>query len=113
MANHKTRISTKAAPGDRKRKKKADHPTLSSNCSRKSRMGADASPALRQTNQAATAMARNKIVQTGANSQLGGVQAGFLSSAYQGRRDGVVSKDPRSAAARQAAMQTMSRMNEW
>ena len=78
MANHNMTISAKARPGDLSRKKRADHATLSNNCSRKSCTGAAVKPAFRQTNQAAIAIAMNKIVQTGPNSQLGAVQRGLL-----------------------------------
>ena len=112
MANHKRIISVKARPGDRSPKNRMDHAILSSNCSRKSRIGTAVSPTFPQTSQAAIAIARNRIVQTGPNSQLGGVQRGLLKLAYHGRRAGVVTKDPSAAAPRQTAMQTMSRIND-
>jgi len=102
-------ISAKAGPGDRSRKNTADHATLSNNCNRNSRMGAAVKPASRQISQAAIAIAMYKIVQTGPNSQLGGVQLGLLKLAYHGRSAGVVHNDPSPAAAKQTAMQTMSR----
>src|SRR5579864_1705243 len=108
MANHSMTISTKAGPGDRSRKNTADHATLSNNCSRKSCIGAAVKPTSRQISQAAIAMAMYKIVQTGPNSQLGGVQLGLLKLAYHGRSAGVVHNDPSPAAAKQTAMQTMS-----
>ena len=112
MANHKMTISAKARPGDLSRKKRADHATLSNNCSRKSCIGAAVKPTFRQTNQAAIAIAMNKIVQTGPNSQLGAVQRGLLRPAYHGRSAGAVSNDPSPAAPRQIAMQTMSRIDD-
>src|SRR2546430_560776 len=77
-ANHKTTISVKATPGDLIRKNIADHATLSTNCVRKKCIGAAVTPAFRQTNQAAIAIARYKTVQTGPNSQLGGFHLGLL-----------------------------------
>jgi len=102
-------ISAKAGPGDRRRKNTADHATLSNNCSRKSCIGAAVSPTFRQTSHAAIAIAMYKIVHTGPNSQLGGVQLGLLKLSYHGRSAGVVHNDPSPAAAKQTAMQTMSR----
>ncbi len=112
MANHKTTISVKARPGDLSRKNSADHATLSTNCVRKSCIGAAVRPAFRQTIQAAIAIARYKIVQTGPNSQLGGFHLGLLSPSYHGRRLGVVSSDPIPAAPRQTTMQTRSRISD-
>ena len=109
MANHSITISTKAGPGDRSRKNTPDHATLSHNCSRKSCIGPAVKPTSCQISQAAIAMAMYKIVQTGPNSQLGGVQLGLLKLAYHGRSAGVVHNDPSPAAAKQTAMQTMSR----
>ena len=102
-------ISAKAGPGDRSRKNTADHATLSTNCRRKSCIGTAVSPTFRQTSQAAIAIARYNIVQTGQNNQLGGVQLGLLKLAYHGRSAGVVHNDPSPAAAKQTARHTMSR----
>jgi hypothetical protein len=112
IASHNMTISAKARPGDLSRKKRADHATLSNNCSRKSCIGPAINPTFRQTSHAAIAIATNKIVHTGPNSQLGGVQRGLLKSLYHGRSAGVVSNDPSPAAPRQTAMQTMSLMED-
>src|ERR1019366_3940375 len=111
MANHNMTISAKAGPGDRRRKNTADHATLNNNCSRKSCIGAAVKPTFRQTSQAAIAIAMYKIVQTGPNNQLGGVQLGLLKLAYHGRSAGVVSNDPIPAAPRQTTMHKISRIN--
>ena len=106
-------ISAKAGPGDRSRKNTADHATLSSNCSRKRRIGTAVNPIFLQTSQAAIAMAMYKIVHTGPNSQLGGVQRGLLKLAYHGRSAGVVHNDPSPAAPRQTTMHEISRIEDW
>src|SRR5208283_4928146 len=110
MAKHNMTISAKARPGDLSRKNRADHATFSNNCSRNSRIGPPVTPTFRQTNQAAIAIAMNKIVQTGPNSELGGVQLGLLRPAYHDRSAGVVSNDPSPAAPRQTTIQTISRI---
>jgi hypothetical protein len=111
MVNHKMTISPKASPGDLSRKNSPDHATLSNSCSKKNCIGAAVIPTFRQTNQAAIAIARNRIVQTGPNSQLGGFHLGLLNPSYHGRRAGVVSNDPIHAAPRQTTMQTISRIS--
>ena len=112
MANHSMTISAKAGPGDRSRKNTADHATLSSNCSRKSCIGTAVSPTFRQTSQAAIAIATYKIVQTGPNSQLGGVQLGLLKLAYHGRSAGVVHNDPSHAAPKQTTIHKISLIDD-
>jgi len=73
-------------------------------------MGTAVNPAFRQTSQAAIAIAIYKIVQTGPNSQLGGVQLGLLKLAYQGRSAGMVHNDPSPPAPRHTRMQRVSLM---
>src|SRR5208337_4771571 len=113
MANHKITISAKAGPGERSRKNTADQATLRSNCTRNSCMGTAVKPTFLHTSQAAIAIATNKIVQTGANSQLGGVQLGLLRLAYHGRRAGAVNNEPMPAAPRQTTMHKTSRIVNW
>ena len=113
MPHHSKTISTKAPPGERNRKNRADHATLSNNCTRKSCIGTAVKLLCRQTSQAANAIARNRIVHAGPNNQFGGVHRGLFKEAYHGRSAGWVSADPSPAATRQTAMQTMSRINEF
>lgn len=110
MPHHSKTISRKAPPGERNPKNSADHPTLSNNCTRKSCIGTAVKLLCRQTSQAANAIARNRIVQAGPNSQFGGVHRGLANAAYHGLRAGRVSKEPSHAAARHTPIHIVSRI---
>src|ERR1700690_3388277 len=94
IAHHIKTISTNAAPGERKRKNRPDHATLSSSCSKNNLIGTAVIPTCRQTSHAANAIARYKSVQTGPNSQFGGVHLGFFNSTYQFLNAGTVKNEP-------------------
>jgi hypothetical protein len=99
-------MSKKARPGIRSPKNRYDHRALSANCKTNSIIDAydPVTPRLRQTNQAATAIDMYRKVQTGAKSQFGGVQAGFLIWEYQSEIDWEVYFDPKKPTPRQTTI---------
>lgn len=101
IANHSATISTRARNGDRHPKKNTDHKTLSINCAPKNANAVFtpfAVKPLSQTRNAATAIKKNNVTQTGAKTALGGVKLGFCNSAYHVGMDGVVNNEPMNPA---------------
>lgn len=85
-------------------KKTTDHKTFRNNCSANNAalvLKFLFFALLRQTRKNATPMRMYNAVQTGANSQFGGLNAGFASEAYHAGIDGVVKKAPMNPARRQ------------
>lgn len=81
-----TTITASAGPGACRPKKTGVQAALTSNCQPQSRMARQAqlsATARRHTRQAATAIIAYNTVQTGPNSQLGGVPGGWCKTAYQ------------------------------
>jgi uncharacterized protein len=55
-----------------------------------------------------TPIRKNRIIQTGAKIQLGGLKNGLLSCAYQVGIDGVVNKLPKNATAKQTTIEVIN-----
>src|SRR5271167_2368003 len=96
MAPNKIRIPTNAVPGRRSPKNSPDQATFSASWT-KNRARANLAPlhpALRQTSQALSAIRKYRTDHTGAKIQLGGLNDGFMSSAYQVPTEDEVQMDP-------------------
>ena len=90
-------ITMSPARGDLNPKKTTDHKTFTINWTVKTVSAILTGrflTLLRQTRNAAIPMRRNKVSHTGANTQLGGVNDGFLRVAYQVEIEGAVKTDP-------------------
>ena len=83
---------------------------LNSNCNKKNCIAADARLLRCHTSQAANAIITYKIVQTGPNSQFGGVHRGLANPEYHGFKLGTVKEEPINAALRETAMQIKRRI---
>lgn len=97
MAIHKNIISTKAKKGDLNPKNKKDHNILKASCKIKTIIAIltflSLNPILK-IKYKEIPINKNKIVQTGAKTQFGGVNEGLFIFAYQPGIEGVVNKEP-------------------
>ena len=97
IAIHRKNMSTKPAKGDLSPKNMADQRRLRSSWTA-NMLKADFTPSwpspLRHTRKADNPISTNRLIQTGPNSQLGGVKVGFLRAAYHVGTAGAVKIDP-------------------
>ena len=111
IAIQSKKISIKAIIGIFRPKKITDHRALRMSCNKykiKAILTAGLSKPFCQTIKADKAMSRYSIVQTGPNSQSGGVNKGLLSVAYQSATAALVNIEPIKAAEKVKAKQTTS-----
>src|SRR4051812_12310778 len=108
IAHHRRMISAKALAGLRKAKNRPDQAALRTSCTANSPSAVRlaAHPARRQTSQAASAISTYRVVQTGPNTQSGGVHAGLRRVGYQSRTGPAVSAAPTAAVPKQTASRT-------
>ncbi len=114
IAAHKTSISARAIPGDLSPKNRTDHRALSTSWPPNKARGnavVDVLPA-RHTSHPAKAIARYSAVQTGPNSQLGGVKKGLARLSYHSGMEDAVNADPTRAAPKHAATKPTSASTE-
>lgn len=97
IANQRATITIKPNRGDLNPKKAIDQSILNKSWTQKMTkaiLTPGKSKPLRQTKNADSPIIMNSVIQTGENSQLGGVKDGFLKVAYQMGMEGVVKIEP-------------------
>jgi len=101
MAAHRTIISKKAKSGDLRPKNRMDQRTFNTSWIAKKIKAFFTFCSLKlfsHRRQREIPISTNKVIQTGENSQFGGLKDGFSSEAYQVGMEGVVNREPRKPA---------------